>query len=84
MGQLLKRGVVVHLGLATAIAACGGEVITLGEATPEAVFLRDGVPVEAQAGLPVANINDRGPDENPTLTADLLEIYFTSRREIGP
>ncbi len=66
-----------------ALPACGGEVVVLGDDAPAIAFLRDGEPVERGAGLPVSGINSREADENPTLTGDLLEVFFTSRREPG-
>lgn len=54
-------------------AACSGDaVITLGQAVP--------VPDFGDAGRPVATINGPFDEGTPTLTADLLEIYFSSKR----
>jgi WD40 repeat protein len=49
-------------------------VVTLGQAP---------VPLFADAGRRVAAINSGDADEDPTLTADLLQIYFSSRRPGG-
>jgi hypothetical protein len=51
---------------------CSSVTRTLGEGTP--------VPSFGDAGRPVAAINDTADDSSPTLTADLLEIYFASTR----
>jgi hypothetical protein len=57
-------------------SACGGDVLTLGQGSPQPAF--------GDGGRRVANINTIEFDEDsPTLTGDLLEIYFTSDREGG-
>jgi len=62
--------------LASALS-CGGDVVlTLGQPEPAPVF--------GDLGRPVASINGSADEENPTLTADLLEIYFASNRAGGP
>jgi hypothetical protein len=54
---------------------CGpDDVITLGQAP---------VPAFADAGRRVAAINSADDDDSATLTADLLAIYFSSRRPGG-
>lgn len=65
------------LALLVVPLACGGDVVlTLGQVEPAAAF--------GDLGRPVASINSVADDESPTLTADLLEIYFTSNRAGGP
>jgi hypothetical protein len=69
-------GTALTVGLA--LAGCGrGEVVTLGESASPATSFRFGPPrLVAELASPERN-------DNPTLTADLLEIYFTSTREGG-
>ena len=56
--------------------ACSDQdVVTLGRATPDPQF--------GDAGRPLANINSAAADQTPTLTEDLLDIFFTSYRS-GP
>jgi len=62
----------IHLPLMAA-AACGdGSLIVLGEREPR-TFRFDPPAV-------VAELSDPAKTDNPTLSADLLEIYFTSER----
>jgi hypothetical protein len=67
-------------GCAAALAllcACGsGDLVTLGRAVPDPQF--------GDAGRPLANINSAVADQTPTLTEDLLEIYFASYDSSGP
>jgi hypothetical protein len=68
----------IGLGVAATVftAACGGEVLTLGQGIPEPAF--------GDEGRRVRNINTPdGDEDSPTLTDDLLEIYFTSNRSDG-
>ena len=70
---------IAALGLT--LAACGGEVVTLGEAP------RGSTPV-TQGGLfgepkLLTELVSDDDSDNPTLTGDLLEIYFTSGRDGG-
>ena len=61
------------IALALAAAACGGgTLVTLGERPPP--------PPRFQPPHPVAGLESDNKDDNPTLTADLLQIYFTSGR----
>lgn len=65
-------GVVLLLQL-----ACGGDaIITLGQGDPRPRFF--------DQGRAIAILNSPDDDENPTLTEDMLEIYFTSDRDGGP
>lgn len=59
--------------LVAAVPACGGKTIVLGLTTPP--MFHFGAPVQ------VAELADTGHRDNPTLTADLLEIYFTSNED---
>jgi hypothetical protein len=62
---------------AVCLCACSSsEVVTLGRAVPDPQF--------GDAGRPLANINSALSDQTPTLTEDLLEIFFTSYRPPGP
>jgi hypothetical protein len=59
-------------GLALGPLACGSEgIVTLGRAVPDPLF--------GDGGRPVAALNTTTDEDSPTLTEDLLEIYFTSR-----
>ncbi len=60
---------------------CGGEVVTLGSAPADEGALAQG-PRFGEATLVLELSSDEASD-NPTLTADLLEIYFASGREGG-
>jgi hypothetical protein len=61
---------------AIGIAACGGELVTLGTGDAEPVF--------GDAGQSVRNLNqERSNEYDPTLTDDLLEIFFISDRARG-
>ena len=76
------------LAVSTALLACGGEVVTLGKSSANGAAGAAGAAGAdgtkfAPATL-VAELASAGDDsDNPTLTADLLEIYFTSNRKGG-
>jgi hypothetical protein len=54
-------------------SGCGADAdVQLGRALPDPAF--------GDAGRVVANINGSAEESSPTLTADLLEIYFSSGR----
>jgi hypothetical protein len=56
-----------------ALAGCGADAaVTLGRALPDPAF--------GDEGRVVASINDSADESSPTLTTDLLEIYFSSSR----
>lgn len=58
------------------VAACGGELVQLGTGDAEPVF--------GDAGQSVRNLNqERNNEYDPTLTDDLLEIFFISDRARG-
>ena len=62
--------------LALAATACrGGETVALGSMSP--------VPYHFDAPVPVSELASSSRTDNPTLTGDLLEIYFTSDRDSG-
>jgi hypothetical protein len=64
-------------GAVGCLCACSAsDLVTLGRAVPDPQF--------GDPGRPLANINSALTDQTPTLTADLLEIYFTSYRSPGP
>jgi hypothetical protein len=62
------------------VLGCGGEVVTLGSA-PAGEELVEG-PRFGEVTL-VAELASEEESDNPTLTSDLLEIYFASGREGG-
>jgi len=70
-----RRWLGVLVAAASCVACADDDTVTLGRAVPDPIFRDD--------GRPVAAINSSGDDEQPTLTGDLLDIYFTSRRP-GP
>jgi Tol biopolymer transport system component len=57
-------------------AACSGDLVVLGEAAPP----------EFHFGTPqrIAELSSPAKTDNPCLTGDLLEIYFTSERDGTP
>ncbi len=58
------------------LAACGGDIVTLGSGDP--------VPAFGDAGRRVRNVNANASEEyGVTLTDDLLEIFFISNRGGG-
>jgi len=57
------------------LAACTGKTIALGS--------RDPAPYHFDTPKIVPELASNARTDNPTLTADLLEIYFTSDRESG-
>ena len=60
---------------AAAVAACNGQTLTLGNRTP--------APYHFEVPQIVAELRSDVRTDNPTLTGDLLEIYFTSERLSG-
>lgn len=67
------RGIATLGGLLVAAAACSGQTVSLGLAIPPPFHF--GTPVVVQ------DLADTGHRDNPSLTADLLEIYFTSNED---
>jgi WD40-like Beta Propeller Repeat len=61
------------VGLLVVAASCGGRTINLGQSGPAPYHFGAPVLVEELAGT--------GHRDNPTLTADLLEIYFTTNED---
>jgi len=61
--------------VASALAACSGQTLTLGNKTPP--------PYQFEVPQIVQELRSDVRTDNPTLTADLLEIYFTSERVSG-
>jgi hypothetical protein len=60
-------------GAGLALLGCGDDqLITLGSTAPDPLFY--------DAGRSVGVINGEANDDQPTLTEDLLEIYFSSQR----
>lgn len=62
------------LTLATlpAPAGCAGQTVTLGDSSPR--------PYHFDAPVPIAELASPSRTDNPTLTADLREIFFTTDR----
>jgi hypothetical protein len=69
------HAIAIALLATAAVAACTGKTLTLGYKEPRPCHF--GVP------QPVPELASTGRTDNPTLTADLLEIYFTSDRDSG-
>lgn len=59
--------------------SCSSELVTLGKASPRA----ETAPQFSEPQLVAELVSEGDESDNPTLTADLLEIYFTSEREGG-
>jgi len=74
--RCLGRGAVFALrggGAVLALLGCGDDrLITLGSTQPDPLFY--------DAGRSVGVINGEANDDQPSLTEDLLEIYFSSQR----
>ena len=68
---------IATLAAAAAVAGCSGQTLTLGSSNPRRYHF-DAPPLvtELRSDAPART-------DNPTLTADLLEIYFTSDRGGG-
>ena len=63
---------------------CGeGQLVTLGR-TEAPAFRPRFLPPRPLDELAPASVEDDYKDDNPVLTGDLLELYFTSTREGGP
>jgi len=77
----LPQGLVALLGLLLPLA-CSGEVVTLGHASACSASA-DTAPKFAPASLVAELASDDQESDNPTLTSDLLEIYFSSERDGG-
>jgi hypothetical protein len=63
------------VALASAVAGCNGETLTLGKIAP--------APYHFDPPQIVSELRSDVRTDNPTLTADLLEIVFTSERVSG-
>ncbi len=63
------------LAAASAASCSRGEIVALGASSP--------IPYHFEAPAPVAELASPSRTDNPTLTGDLLEIYFTSDRVSG-
>src|SRR5262245_45306460 len=71
-----SAGVAIALLAAAACAACTGRTLALGDGMPR--------PYHFEAPVLVTELrSDLARTDNPTLTADLLEIFFTSDRVSG-
>src|SRR6476620_11299168 len=65
--------VLLGLGAAASMLCCSGSTVRLGDKVPQPYHFD---PPRLLSELDTAFIND-----NPTLTGDLLDIYFTSNRD---
>jgi WD40-like Beta Propeller Repeat len=72
MGSVRSAGLAA---LVVAIASCGGRTLSLGDKNPRRYHFD---PPQI-----VAELASNARTDNPTLTADLLEIYFTTDRVSG-
>ena len=72
MGSVRPAGLAA---LVVAIASCGGRTLSLGDKNPRRYHFD---PPQI-----VAELASNARTDNPTLTADLLEIYFTTDRVSG-
>jgi hypothetical protein len=68
-----RTRIVTLTALVVAAGSCGGNVVTLGRQKP--------TPFRFGAPVLVSELGATGRRENPTLTADLLEIYFTTNED---
>lgn len=76
MQHLRQLGGVLAVGV---LSACGeGDLLTLGERTESPVMT-----VEFGNVTRVDEVSSDEDDENPTLTDDMLQIYFNSERDDG-
>ncbi|HXJ23937.1 MAG TPA: hypothetical protein VMT03_27335 [Polyangia bacterium] len=69
------RSISVGAGLLACVGCSAGKTVTLGEITP--------LPYHFDAPQLVAELASTSRTDNPTLTGDLLEIYFTTERVSG-
>ncbi len=65
----------IALAICTPPACTAGKTVTLGSSSP--------VPYHFDTPVPVAELSSPSRTDNPTLTGDLLEIYFTTDRVTG-
>jgi len=70
------------LSLLLLLAGCSSEMVTLGQASAGAGS-DDTAPKFAEPSLVAELASEDAESDNPTLTADLLQIYFTSGRDGG-
>jgi len=75
-----RRHLTVLVGLLLPLA-CRSEVVTLGQVAAGGSV--DPAPQFSEPTLVAELASDGDESDNPTLTADLLEIYFSSEREGG-
>lgn len=71
------------LFLALGSTACEGELVTLGLAPAGGAALVGGAGPKLSEPVLIAELASDEDSDNPTLTADLLEIYFASGRDGG-
>jgi hypothetical protein len=68
---------VILASIAAVLSGCGGDVLTLGRGEPEQPTF--GLPQNRSLGFGTQGDNE----DNPSLTADLLQIFYTSNRSEG-
>jgi hypothetical protein len=71
----LPRSLALLVSLGTSFGCGADAVVTLGRPDPVFAFEDEGKPVEG--------VNSSAEEQAPTLTSDLLEIYFTSDRDLA-
>jgi hypothetical protein len=69
----LATGTAGLMVVALSCASCGGKTVRLGEKTP--------LPFHFGEPVLVAELASEMRTDNPTLTSDMLEIFFTTNRE---
>jgi hypothetical protein len=77
-----RRGVAIALG--AVIASCTGRDLSLGEGRARQAPPEPGQLTGFTEPQPIAGLGDEdAKDDDPALTADLLTLYFNSKREGG-
>jgi len=71
----MRPVLLIALAVCTPASCTGGKIVTLGRTTPETYHF--------DAPVLVAELASPSHTDNPTLTGDLLEIYFTTDRVSG-
>lgn len=69
------RGIGLHAALLACVGCSAGKTVTLGKLAPS--------PYHFDPPQLVAELASTSRTDNPTLTGDLLEIYFTTDRDSG-
>lgn len=80
-----RFGLALVVAVSGSLVGCGdGQLVTLGRTAPSVLERPRFLPPVPLDELAPVDAKDGYKDDNPVLTADLLEIYFTSTREGGP